>query len=608
MDRLSTLLSFAIMWIAFSYLIFTEQQYFSLLAGVAVLLVALASAFVFVDCYRHSESGILASDTRNDRKLLILLFAVSVLVLVVLDFDAASSSVYTQVPTVVFLALLGVAVSIAGLYGLGMLSKLLKHFWFWVALAVCVVVIASVSYEVMYGFRSTNWGGIDELGYNYYASYLFFHGTNPYTASMKPILQKNNIFPTVQLSGSFEYAYDYPALSFLPYIFMPIFGISSFFVFIFIVLVLSVFAAYIIYKGSGYNRLVLIPLGAWLFVTYTLVGTMNQYLSVSVLFLIAYMERKRFVLSGVLLGLSASVIQLSWFAIPFLYILIYKEHGGKHLAQCVGITILVFLLVNGYFIIISPNAFIENVFGIFLANKLVILGPNVMQLFDAFYPVSQWYAGVVSVVTLLSTLVLFYIYPKTLKLLIAVVPIMIFFLSWRNISIYGLPFLPLVIAIYYMHDKETTHDLLKSKRPIIYTFSVLIAVFLILALVSHGAYSKEKLIGIGKITPILYGSLGTLANGSKGIVGPYSLGGLKINVINRANYTQPISFYVASRNPNGWNYILNNSLNVTLPAHSSYNYTVPYRLQLVNNGTRLYIQAFSQYYKVETYYRISLAN
>jgi uncharacterized membrane protein len=606
MDRLSLLLSFAIVWISISYFLFTGQQYFSAITLFMIIIVALSSSVVFVLAYRYSSSGRLVSNVWVDRQIIIFLAVISILAIYVAYYDAAGPAIYNSIPIILLLVSIGVLVSILGIYAIRKITKNMRSYALWLAVVLCSLVIASAAYATMYSLRHVNWGGIDELAFNYYASYLFVHGTNPYVASMQQILQQRNIYPTVQLNGTFEYAYDYPALSFVPYVFMPLFKVTNFFTFILMVIFLTVIMAYYIYRKSEFNKLVLLPIGVWLFVTYTLVGTVNQYLAVSVLFLIAYVERKRVVVSGILLGLAASIIQLVWFAIPFLYILLYRENGGKNLVKCIGATLLAFAIVNSYFLIISPKVFINNVFLVFGLNKLVFFGPNIMQFLVAFYPVAQWYSATISIVALLAFLALFYIYTDTLKPFIAVVPIMIFFLAWRNISIYGIPFIPVIIAIYYVNEKDKVADLLRDRRPILYSVAALAVVFAVLAVIAHGQYVKADELRIGTITPIIYGQQGPIVNGQSTIVGPYSLGGLRINVKNNANYTQPVSFYVISRNPNNYDYILSSQLNMTIPARASTNYTLQYRLPAVSNGTKLYIFAFSQYYTTSREYQLSL--
>ncbi len=600
MDRLSLLISFAIGWLALSYVLFTSQQYFSVGATLIIFLIAIAACLVFVLCYRYSRSGVLVLDMRRDRQMVVFIIIISALSIYEAVFNSPGPSIFGSLAPVFLLAGAGVLVSMCGLYLIKKMTKNPKSYGFYIRVIIISMIIAGLAYWVIYGIRNVNWNGIDELGYNYYASYLLAHGTNPYLASMQPILQQRNIYPTVQLNGTFEYAYDYPALSFLPYVFLPLLGITNFFAFIIIVIFLSIIAAFLVYYKSGYNKFVLIPIAVWLFATYTLVGTMNQYLSVSVLFLIAYLERKNVVLSGILLGLAASIIQLVWFAIPFLYILVYREYGGKQLAKCLGYTLLAFLVVNAYFIVLSPKVFITNVFAVFGLTKLAFYGPNIMQLLVSHYRVPSWYSAGMSIVTLFVMFGLFYLYTDTLKPLLAVVPASIFFLSWRNISIYGLPFIPIILAIYYVGSKDKrVEDILSNKKPILYVVVLLAIAFATIAILSHGPYIKENLLEISSITPILYGQ--------PGFVGPFSLGGIRVAVINNANYTQPVSFFVVSRSPNGQEYILSPSINSTLTAHSSSNYTLNYQLPGVANSTKIYIFAFSQDYITAKQYQINLA-
>ena len=40
--------------------------------------------------------------------------------------------------------------------------------------------------------------------------------------------------------------------------------------------------------------------------------------------------------------------------------------------------------------------------------------------------------------------------------------------TWRNLSIYGIPFVPVIIAIYYAYERGEGHrleDLVKSRKP-----------------------------------------------------------------------------------------------------------------------------------------------
>jgi uncharacterized membrane protein len=351
---------------------------------------------------------------------------------------------------------------------------------------------------------------------------------------------------------------------------------------------------------------VLIPVAVWLFATYTLVGTSNQYIAVSFLFLIAYLERKKPLLAGVLLGLSASIIQLVWFAIPFFLVLVLREEGSKNMLKCLAAGVVAFMIIGSYFIIISPNIFLEDIFSLFGLSKLSLYGSNVMQLLESHYYVASWYPAAISAITLLAALALYYFYTKTLKPLVAVLPAMIFFLSWRNISIYGLPFIPVIIAIYYVHESRQENklvDLIKDKRPIVYAVVFLVILFAAMAVYSHAVYTKNPILEINSVLPILYGQ--------PGFVGPFSLGGIRINVANNGGSAEPVSFYIVSRSPGGEQYLLSTQLNASvdpqmLPAHTSHNYTIPYQLSLVGNSTKIYIFAFSPDYITSKEYQINL--
>ena len=148
-------------------------------------------------------------------------------------------------------------------------------------------------------------------------------------------------------------------------------------------------------------------------------------------------------------------------------------------------------------------------------------------------------------------------------------------------------------------------DLLKDRRPIVYAVVLLAVLFAAMAVYSHTAYTENPVLSMRSVLPILYGQ--------PGFVGPFNLGGIRINVVNNGSSTEPVSFYIVSRSPNGEKYILSTQMNVSigpqmLQAHSSQNYTLPYRLPLVNNSTKIYVFAFSPDYISSKEYQIDLVH
>ncbi|MDE1849296.1 MAG: hypothetical protein KGI00_01055 [Candidatus Micrarchaeota archaeon] len=585
-DSMSAYLSLAIADLGLSYLLFTNQQYFSVYGSVGIFALAAMALALFMLPSRPGKGSRL--EGRRLGVFASLLAASIVFALYEFAIDLPAPNILQTVSVPLLLASTAAAASVLGLYYLRRSIQGLGGYRKKIAALVGIAVMAAIAYFIMYAFVQLSWHGVDELAFNYYASYLFIHGQNPYTASMEYITTKFHIFPTVMLNGTYEYAYDYPALSFLAFLFIPLLNITSFMSYIAIVIFLSLLSAYMVYERSNGNMAMLFPIAVWLVATYGLVGVVAPYLAVGIFVLLAYLERRRVLLAGALLGLGASTTQLAWFALPLLYVLILKEHGIEGMSKAVGASLLAFLLVNAYFIALSPSATIGNMFSLLGATKLPFYGTNIMQFLVPFYPVSYWYPTALSIMAILSMVVLFYFRTNEMMPLIAVMPAMIFFLSWRNISIYGLSFMPLLLAVYYARDRHERHDANAGLRAWHVTlFLVLIAA--LMAAVAHDEHESSRLVAINSITPVLYQS------NVYGYQNGYALGALSINVSSDYDSQQNVSFYIVSRSPNLQGYILAMQL-PKLPAHQSIVYNVDYRLPLVNNHTKIFVVAFNERY------------
>ncbi|MEM3177836.1 MAG: hypothetical protein QXT36_01445 [Candidatus Micrarchaeaceae archaeon] len=454
------------------------------------------------------------------------------------------------------------------------------------------VIAASLAYVSMYGFTNIRWNGVDELAANYYSAYLTLHLINPYTSSMQPIYSARDIFPTVLLNGSYEDFYAYPAFSFIVYMPFVYAGIGriSFMPFIAILIFFAISAAILVYFNSGRNKGALIPIAIWLFACYTLTSVSNVFL-VSIFSVLAYMFIKRSFVSGIMLGIAAAVSQLAWFALPFFYLLTLTIKGKLKL-QILG-TAASFLAINIYFIAAAPLAFISNIFGIMGTHSLVFFGQNIAQFFYAFYPVSQLYISALSITVLLFSMLAYYLYPKSSRMLIATAPMFIFFLAWRNISIYGLAYVPLALAVYYGRNHIELYDRIKNRRYLAYAIVVIAIVFAALAVYSHTAYTAHRLLSINRIYPVL------------GVSGyGYYMRGFVANITNYASSNETVTFYMVSRSPNAEAYLLG-SLQPQIAAHSTRNYSVDFTLPLVNNRTKVIVFAFDKDYVTSTLITLS---
>jgi len=558
--------------LSLSYVLFTYQQLFSPFAMAGILLLPIISLLIFIFAEKFESRPFY---------LALGVILIALITFPTLFYIHPALGAYRNVLRVFIVVSIATAISVFFIYLSGKVIS--KRFG---ALAVILLIIigSALAYISMYGFSNIKWNGVDELAANYYSAYLTLHGINPYTTSMQTIYTQRDVFPTVLLNGSYEDFYAYPAMSFIPYIPLVAMGIGSysFMPFIAVLIFFVISSSVIIFLHSGKNIGSLIPIGIWLFACYSLAGVSNVFL-LSIFLLLAYVFNKKSFISGLLLGLGASVSQLGWFALPFFYILTYNTKGKLHM-QILG-TVASFLVINLYFIVASPTAFINDTFGILGMHALVFFGQNIAQFFYAFYPVSQLYLSALSITVLFFAMLIYYLYPKSGKLLLALAPLFIFFLSWRNISIYGLAYVPLLLLIFYSKaHAEEKHDRLNSKRYILYGIITITIIFLALAVYSHDAYVSKSTLVINKIYPII----GINAYG-------YSLQGFIANMKNNANHNETITFYTISRSPNLEAYKLG-SLLPQLGPHSTMNYSVGYSLPLIDSNTKLIVFAFSSDY------------
>lgn len=578
MDRSAVILVFAISILFVANITFSEVTYFYPLHLIILNLLGLISAALFFLAYMQRENKIKAK-IKVQKYFLITLVGFFLLVLF----------------QYVFIATL---ITIAALYIIAFASEKLKGARLRLAIAVIIIVAASLAFVSLSGLRGSNWKGIDEIAYNYYASYQLLHGVNPYKASMLPIITAHNITPTYQLNGTVETAYDYPALSFLPVLFLGLLTLHDFIPFIAVVTFIAAISAFIAFRSTKYNYFALIPITLWLLLTYFFIGTIDQYISVAIFLLLAYTERKNTILSAIFIGLSASVIQLSWFAIPFFFVLTYKEKGKRDLLITIGISLLVFLLANIYFIALGPIHFFENIFSLFGSSKLLLAGTEIMQVLVRSYGVVSWYPVAVSAIVLLSSLVLFYFYTKTLKPLMAIVPAFIFMLTWHNFLMYSLAYVPLFIIMCYDKGGKVLNDSIPNRIYIPVALAAIILISLALVVYAHGAYVKQNTLVIDNVSLSISSVAGTSV---------YNISAITLNITNNAAGYENVSIFMINRYPVRDAIFLAPNLTAIAP-HSTEQYNLHYAVKNVTSNSSIYIMAFSTDYIKSAQFKISTDN
>lgn len=80
------------------------------------------------------------------------------------------------------------------------------------------------------------------------------------------------------------------------------------------------------------------------------------------------------------MGLAAATKQLTWFFLPFYVILVIRRFGLREAARRTGIIAAVYLLLNGFFILKSPGAYLSSIMGP-MSDPMFPVGIGVISLF-----------------------------------------------------------------------------------------------------------------------------------------------------------------------------------------------------------------------------------
>ena len=444
-----------------SYLLLTLQQYFSAAAAVGIFALAIISSIILLVPFASERTG------KDWRAFLLMAIAAVLLIIYELVFDRVPSATFGFAMYALMLISAAALVSVLGICLLGRLAARIRNkALFCLCVIAGIALITLAAFMIMYFRGHERWGGDDVLAFDYYGGYLLLHGQNPYAADMNYILNQYNVPKTLLLNGTYVHAYDYPAFGFLQFILVPLLGIRTFFAFIPIMIFLTLLSSFIIYYKSGRNALVLIPFVPFMIISNAYVAAVVLYVAVPVLLLLAYLYRKQPLLSGGSHGNRGkhAPIGVVRAALPLRRDTQggrQAEDGAEHACHGAGLRC-------------DKRAFRDRVYesGIqhipaFGSQNLPpMLCPNLEYLTSAFYPVTHSYITIVSLIAYASFLALYCLYPKSLKPLIALGPILVFFFSWRNTPEYFVPFIPLLLAAYFCNKEDKCKDSAVSRRKV----------------------------------------------------------------------------------------------------------------------------------------------
>lgn len=602
MDKRILILTLAILDLIATFILFTDQAHFSSLLMVSLFLLVSISAFLFYVCNFESF------DSKQSLILIVSALLSFVIITSCIAFYGVPSALLNLILSTFFLkAVPAILLTIGAIYFVGRyLSKIKAEHKRAAAVVLIIVtslIVACLVYLILYGLTKISLN-IDEPAYDYYAGVLLLHGQNPYTSSMLPILTQYHIPPPLQIDGLQQLTYGYPALTIFTYLPTAFLGPKSFFLIPLMGILFAIIASMVLYYECGFNKQALLPISIYLLAVFIVVSSPTPVLAISIFLLAAYLFNKNVRLSAVFAGLAISITQIAWFAIPFYYLFSANKNGKAFATKQIIYALLVFLVINGYFLAISPQQTITRLFSFFGSTGAVMFGPNIMQFLDTFYAVPFWFLEFVSVLFILFTLALSYLYAKSLKPTFILAPMLVFFLSWRNLLTYALPYVPILLYFYLARNKTNieTRDAINNKKFLLYGT----AVFAILSLAVL-VYAHDSLVGSPKFS-INYVDLNlSLYSNTPGThianYSYYSLNGLSLNVTSYSHGNQNVSIYVATLHTNT-HYYYGSYISGQLTGLSTREYNISYNATL-NKNSQIFVLVFSPGYMATKTIKVS---
>jgi uncharacterized membrane protein len=360
----------------------------------------------------------------------------------------------------------------------------------YIAIAFAFLLIVS-TIAIVIVFEPT-----DEFLIDLYSAMKFMQGLNPYnpatTAGVFAYFKRFNLdlIVTPTMYGKDVTFLGYPALAFIMYI--PYIYIGKF---ANIIISIIAFIPFIlIYKKFSDKKMALYAMFALLIniiflysAAFSLIGL------VWVVFLMAsYYFRKTPAYSGIFFGLSLSAKQFPAIIFPFMFYMIYKENGIIAAIKWTIYAFLVFILINGYFILKSPVLYFKAVLSPETA-KLIGIGFGPSQLsFLNFIHLNPTFFTVLMAMSIIILFILYIRHYNTLKFDLFAFPVLIFLFNYRLLITY-IAFWP-IFSLLSIGDIDYTRKISIGKKAVkryaVYALAILVAIIVVGAY--PGMHSEEN--------------------------------------------------------------------------------------------------------------------
>jgi len=396
-------------------------------------------------------------------------------------------------------------------------SNVLKAYSKQVGAILLIIAIIVFFYYEIYGFSYKGVTIDDESAISYYAYKAIESGHNPYAITIRSVLENNSTtygFTPTTNNHIIDYL-DYPAIFVM--IMAPFYNIysgsagsvlssgNSLAYLVFLIISLFAFASLINKKTVG-NFKILIPTMLVFIMYFVQILSVQYMLMIITLMLVFYSIDKWYAFAFI--GIAISMQELLW--IPSLLVLVYiasTKGITKGIKNAFG-AVLVFILINAYFIIQSPMLFVKDVFapvnGMLLPLPISI-GPSLIAM---FYPISMHGFEYIFYISILISVIAVYFARN--KLLVASMSLFSYFMLYHTLVAYFAIAATLLFMIIIIDDpvqnikipkfniktraKNKSSDLHK-RNAFIAVFASIFLLFLIIVF-SHASYVKNFGVGV----------------------------------------------------------------------------------------------------------------
>ncbi|MFP3289538.1 MAG: hypothetical protein RXO35_03895 [Candidatus Micrarchaeota archaeon] len=189
------------------------------------------------------------------------------------------------------------------------------------------------------------------------------------------------------------------------------------------------------------------------------------------------------------LGLAASIQEMLWLPVLLLILYTFSNFGLKKGVKELSLTLLVFLIINGPFILLSPYKFLHNV--ILPATSYIIPDSYGLAgyLITAFYPTGlHAYSLVPSAFIIFSILLMLYLNDKRLVFIISIIP---FLFLTHGIVTYYLFFIGAFLISQGLEYKVGRNKISSYKKLILYALVIIVIAIATYVFFAHNAYESN---------------------------------------------------------------------------------------------------------------------